>query len=77
MKSGIILGGALLLVGALMLGYGHFNYQTREKILEVGPIKATAERTESVSLPPGVAWVLIVTGAGLLLVSVWRERPIS
>ncbi|MEI6714585.1 MAG: hypothetical protein WCO60_12585 [Verrucomicrobiota bacterium] len=77
MKTPIVLGAALLIAGALILGYGHFNYQTREKILEVGPIKATAERTETVSVPPGLAWALIVTGAGVLLIGVWRDRPIS
>ena len=45
-----------MVLGAVMLGYGHFSYKTQEKILEIGPIQATAETTETVFFPPVVAW---------------------
>ena len=38
MKSQSILGIILILVGAAILAYGHFSYQSRETVLEVGPM---------------------------------------
>lgn len=67
MKSKPILGIILLLVGAAILAYGHFSYKSRETVVEVGPIKATAEKTNTVPLPPILGWVLIGVGAAVLV----------
>jgi uncharacterized membrane protein YidH (DUF202 family) len=69
MKSSQILGIVLILIGAAILAYGHFSYRTRETVLEVGPIKATAEKTHSVPVPPILGWGLIVGGAVTLVFS--------
>ena len=73
MKSnvGIILGIILVLSGAAILyhHYDGFSYKTRETVLEVGPIKATAERTHNVPIPPIFGWVLIGGGACVLIFS--------
>jgi hypothetical protein len=66
MKSILILGVALIVIGAAVLGYDHYSYTTKEKILQVGPITATADRTHTVSLPPIIGWVLIGGGACML-----------
>jgi hypothetical protein len=54
---------------SVILGYGHFSYQSRETVLEVGPIKATAERTHNVPIPPILGWALIGGGAVVLVLS--------
>jgi uncharacterized membrane protein YidH (DUF202 family) len=69
MKNQSILGIILILVGAAILAYGHFSYQSRETVLEVGPIKATAERTHNVPIPPILGWALIGGGAVMLVFS--------
>ena len=69
MKNQSILGIILILVGAAILAYGHFSYQSRETVLEVGPIKATAERTHNVPIPPLLGWALIGGGAVALVFS--------
>ena len=69
MKNTLILGVALILVGAAILAYGHFSYQTRETVLEIGPIKATADRTHNVPIPPILGWALIGSGACVLVFS--------
>ena len=69
MKSTLILGIALVLIGAAILGYREFSYKTRETVLEVGPIKATAERTKTVPVPPILGWALIGGGACVLIFS--------
>jgi hypothetical protein len=66
MKTILILGVALIVIGGAVLGYDHYSYTTKEKILQVGPITATAERTHTVSLPPIIGWLLIGGGACVL-----------
>jgi hypothetical protein len=70
MKNTLILGIALILVGAAILAYRQFSYQTKETVLEIGPLKATAERTKTVPLPPILGWALIGGGAVVLVYSV-------
>ena len=69
MKSQPILGIVLILLGAAILAYGHFSYQSRETVLEVGPIKATAEKTHNVPIPRILGWALIGGGACVLVFS--------
>ena len=67
MKSTLIIGVAMIVIGAAVLGYDHYSYTTTEKVLQIGPITATAERTHTISLPPILGWLLIAGGAGALL----------
>jgi hypothetical protein len=67
MKAAIILGVALIAIGAAVLGYDHYSYTSRDEVLRIGPITATAERTHTVSLPPLLGWLLMAGGAGLLV----------
>lgn len=69
MKNMLILGIALIVIGAAILVYRQFSYQTRETVLEVGPIKATAEKTKTVPVPPALGWVLIGGGTCVLVFS--------
>ena len=68
MNNKSILGLILILIGAAILAYGHFSYQSRETVLEVGPIKATAEKTHTVPMPPILGWALIGVGAVVLVI---------
>lgn len=63
----MIVGIALILIGVAILGYRQLKYKTRETVLEVGPIKATAERTETIPLPPILGWASIGGGAAVLI----------
>ena len=47
MKPIILVGIALIIVGAIALGYQGITYTTREKVVEIGPIEAT-KKTEKV-----------------------------
>jgi hypothetical protein len=69
MKNNTILGIILILTGAGILAYGHFSYQSRETVLEVGPIKATAEKTRTVPIPPILGWAFVGGGAVVLLLA--------
>ena len=66
MKNAFMIGIVLVALGAAMLGYDHYSYTTREQVLQVGPLTATAEQTHTVALPPVLGWLLV--GGGLCLV---------
>ena len=47
-----ILGVVLILLGVLALAYQRITFTSRETVLDVGPIEATAERQKTIPLPP-------------------------
>ena len=57
----------LIVVGAISLAYGGITYTTREKVLDIGPIEATAERRKTVPLPPIIGGIALAAGIGLLV----------
>ena len=64
----IILAGILLIVlGGLALAYQGFSYTHQEKVLDLGPIHATAEKQEHVSIPPILGGLALVGGIVLLV----------
>ncbi|MCE9519577.1 MAG: DUF3185 domain-containing protein [Verrucomicrobia bacterium] len=65
MKNLSIIGVVLIIVGVVLLVYQGFSFTQRERVLDVGPIHATADKEKTVSIPPIVGWV--VTGAGAVL----------
>ena len=39
-------------MSAAVLGYDHYRYTSVGKILEIGPITASADKTHPIALPP-------------------------
>jgi hypothetical protein len=72
MKPFVWLGILLISLGALALVCQGFTYTRQEKVLDVGPIHATAERHERVSIPP-ILGCLAVAGGVALLVSAGKR----
>ena len=62
MKNILVIGIVLIVIGAALLGYDHYNYTTTEDVLKIGPLTATAERTHTVTFPPILGWLLIGGG---------------
>ena len=73
MKSSVFLGIVLVVLGGLALVYQGFNYTREEKVLDVGPIHATAEKHEHVSIPPLLGGLALVGGVVLLLIGVRKN----
>jgi hypothetical protein len=63
-----ILAILLIVFGAISLAYGGITYTRREKVLDIGPIEATAERQRTLPLPPILGGVALAAGIGLLVV---------
>ena len=73
MKPVTILGLVLIVAGLLALAYQGITYTRREKVLDIGPIEATAERERTVPLPPVVGIVAVAAGVALVVSGV-RKR---
>jgi len=73
MRGTTILGIVLIVVGVLVFAYGGFSYTKKEKVLDVGPIEATAETRETVPIPPILGGAAIVGGIVLLVVGARRR----
>ena len=61
------LGIILIVLGLVGLAYGGFTFKTREKVIDIGPIQATQEKTHSVPLPPIVGALALIGGIVLVV----------
>jgi membrane-bound ClpP family serine protease len=63
-----LIGIILIVIGILAFAYQGITFTTREKIVDLGPIHMTAEKTRTLPLPPVVGGVALVGGIVLLVV---------
>ena len=73
MKPIILIGILLLVLGALTLAYQGINYTRQEKVLDIGPIHATAEKHERISLPPVIGGLALAGGIVLIVIGARRK----
>ena len=69
MKPATIIGILLIVVGVVGFALGGFSFTQKEKVLDVGPIEATAEDKETVPIPPILAGLALVGGVVLVVAS--------
>ncbi|HTJ05021.1 MAG TPA: hypothetical protein VL624_06725 [Caldimonas sp.] len=62
-----LVGVVLIVVGALMLGYGGFSYTKDETAAKLGPLELSVKEKKTVNFPIWVGVGAVVVG-GLLLV---------
>jgi hypothetical protein len=67
MKPLAILGVALVILGVAGLIYEGVSYTSRETVLDIGPLQATAEETRTIPISPIASGGAIVVGLGLLV----------
>jgi len=68
MKAATIVGIVLIIVGVLALAYQGITYTTHEKVVDIGPLKATVEKEKTVPLPPVLGGIALVGGVVLVVV---------
>jgi len=68
MKPLSLIGVLLVVAGIVALAIGRFSYTTEEKVLEVGPLVATADQEHTVHIPDVAGIAAIVAGVALVLV---------
>lgn len=67
MKTYTLIGIILIVVGIAALAYQGITYTTREKVVDLGPIQVSADKTKTLPLPPIVGAIALVGGIVLLV----------
>ena len=67
MKHLSLAGVVLIVLGLAALAYQGFTYTSRETVIDIGPIQATADRQRTVPLPPIVGVVAVAGGIALVI----------
>jgi hypothetical protein len=67
MKPLQLAGLILIVLGIISFAYQGINYTTHKKIVDIGPIQATATEHKTLPLPPVFGAVAVVGGIVLLL----------
>ncbi|HKI50817.1 MAG TPA: DUF3185 domain-containing protein [Geothermobacteraceae bacterium] len=67
MKSYTLIGIILIVVAVAAFAYQGISYTTREKVVDLGPLQVTADKTRTLPLPPIVGGIALVGGIVLLV----------
>jgi hypothetical protein len=62
-----IIGIVLIVLGLAALAFQGIKYTTRDTVIDIGPIHATAEREKTLPLPPILGIAAVIGGVVLLL----------
>ena len=68
MKAATIIGIVLIILGIVALAYRGITYTQREKIVDIGPLQATADREKTIPLPPILGGLSLFGGIVLVIV---------
>jgi uncharacterized membrane protein HdeD (DUF308 family) len=68
MKPIMLLGVVLIVIGVLALAYQGITYTTREKVIDLGPLKASVEKQKTIPLPPILGALALAAGVTLVVV---------
>lgn len=61
------IGIVLIVLGIVGLVWGGISWTRRDTIIDAGPVEVTADKRESIPLPPIAGGVMLVAGALLLM----------
>ena len=67
MKTNIMIGILLVVVGITAFVYQGINYKTRETAVDLGSLQITAEKTNRIPISPIVGALAIMGGIVLLI----------
>ena len=63
-----LVGIALIILGIVAFAYQGITYTSREKIIDIGPLQATAETKKTIPLSPLLGGLALVGGIVLVVV---------
>ena len=64
----MLLGVALIVLGIVAFAYQGITYTSREKVIDIGPIHATADTQKTIPLSPLLGGLAFVGGIVLVVV---------
>lgn len=67
MKTYTVVAGILIAIGIAAFIYQGISFTTREKVVDLGPLQISADKTRTIPLPPIVGAVALVGGVVLLV----------
>ena len=69
MKPMVLVGAVLIGLGIVGLALDHISFTEKKTVIDVGPLKVTADQQRTIPIPTIVGVVAIVLGAGLIFMS--------
>jgi hypothetical protein len=66
-------GVMLIVLGLVALVYQGISYTSRETVIDIGPVHATADRQRTLPLPPVLGIAAVAGGVVLLIVGVRKH----
>ena len=73
MKALTVVGVVLIVLGIIALAYQGVTYTTREKVIDLGPLKASVEKQKTIPLPPILGGLAVAAGVFLVWMGARRS----
>jgi drug/metabolite transporter (DMT)-like permease len=70
MKPIVIIGIIIIVLGIVALAYQGISYVTHDKVIDMGPIQVSADRTHTIPIAPILGAVAIIAGVVLLAIGI-------
>jgi drug/metabolite transporter (DMT)-like permease len=74
MKPIMIVGVFLIVLGVVVLTYQGITYTSREKIIDLGPLQATADIKKTIPVSPILGGLALAGGIVLVIVGAKNKR---
>ncbi len=72
MKPIMLIGLILIILGVVALAYQGITYTSREKIIDLGPLEASADTQKTIPLSPLLGGLSLI--GGIVLVIIGRKK---
>ena len=67
MRTNLFIAIVFIAIGIAAFGYQGITYTTREKVVDIGPLTMTADKTRTIPLSPVVGALALAGGIGMLV----------
>ena len=67
MKTSVVIGLLLIVIGVASFAYQGITYTSRENVVDIGPIHMTADKTKTIPLTPVIGAIALVGGIVLVV----------
>jgi uncharacterized membrane protein len=74
MKPIMLIGIVLIVLGVVAFAYQGITYTSREKLIDIGPIHATADTKKTIPLSPILGGVALVGGIVLVISGIKAKK---
>jgi len=68
MRPAGIVGIILIIIGVIAFAVGGISYTKREKVIDAGPLRVSADKEKTIPLPPVLGGICLVGGIVLVVV---------